>query len=202
VRPLVDTIEVLIGLGELDEAQEHLDCYRELSCVTHTRGKVGAARAEGLLHAARGDKDAALLALKRAIDADDPPVFPLERGRTLLALGAVQRQAQRRRAARDTLHESLALFNRLDARPWAAKARDELARVSGRRAASGELTDAERRVALLAAEGRHNKEIAAALFLTVGTVERHLTSVYRKLNLRSRAELAGRFSRARDDVSQ
>jgi DNA-binding NarL/FixJ family response regulator len=55
---------------------------------------------------------------------------------------------------------------------------------------------------LLAAEGRHNKEIAAALFLTVGTVERHLTSVYRKLNLRSRAELAGRFSRARDDVSQ
>ena len=51
--PWVDTIEVLIALGQLDEAQEHLDRYRELPCVAHTRSRAGAARAEGLLHAAR-----------------------------------------------------------------------------------------------------------------------------------------------------
>jgi DNA-binding CsgD family transcriptional regulator len=56
-----------------------------------------------------------------------------------------------------------------------------------------ELTRAERRVAALAAEGHHNKEIAATLFLSVSTVEMHLSRVYRKLDLRSRTELARRW---------
>jgi DNA-binding NarL/FixJ family response regulator len=51
------------------------------------------------------------------------------------------------------------------------------------------------RVAELAAEGRRNKEIAAAMYVTVATVEAHLSRVYRKLGVRSRAELASRFSR-------
>jgi DNA-binding NarL/FixJ family response regulator len=51
------------------------------------------------------------------------------------------------------------------------------------------------RVAELAAEGRRNKEIAAAMYVTVATVEAHLSRVYRKLDVRSRAELASRFSR-------
>ena len=50
-------------------------------------------------------------------------------------------------------------------------------------------------MALLAAGGRRNKEIAAELFLSVGTIERHLTSAYRQLGVRSRTELAGRFSK-------
>ena len=48
---------------------------------------------------------------------------------------------------------------------------------------------------MLAAQGRHNKEIAAELFLGVGAIERHLTNAYRKLGVRSRTELAGRFSK-------
>jgi DNA-binding NarL/FixJ family response regulator len=72
-----------------------------------------------------------------------------------------------------------------------------LKRVSGRRAQSrDELTDAEQRVAELAAQGKKNKEIAAALFLGVSTVEMHLSRVYRKLGVRSRTELAGHFNGA------
>jgi DNA-binding CsgD family transcriptional regulator len=194
--PWVDTIEVLIALGELNAAEEHLTRYRTLPSMTYRRGRVGAARNEGLLHAARGDKDAARLSLQEALAADDPPMYPLEHGRTLLALGTVQRQALQRRAARETLNDAVALFESLGATPWAEKGRAELARISGRgAAASCELTNAERHVAELAAEGRKNKEIAAAMFVTVGTVEAHLSRVYRKLGVRSRAELAGRFTR-------
>jgi DNA-binding NarL/FixJ family response regulator len=129
-------------------------------------------------------------------------MYPMERARTLLSMGTVQRQALQRRAARQTLERALGMFEELGARPWADKARDELARISGRRAASDDLTDAEHRVAVLAAEGRHNKEIAAELFLSVGTVERHLTNAYRKLGVRSRTELAGRLAKSGDEPAK
>ena len=74
------------------------------------------------------------------------------------------------------------------------RARDELRRVSGRRPADDGLTEAERRVAALAADGLRNKEIAARLVIDVRTVETHLSRAYRKLGVRSRSELASRFS--------
>jgi DNA-binding NarL/FixJ family response regulator len=61
---------------------------------------------------------------------------------------------------------------------------------------SGELTPAEWRVAELAGDGLANKEIAQALFVSVKTVEGHLSHVYAKLGVRSRAQLARRLSRA------
>lgn len=67
-----------------------------------------------------------------------------------------------------------------------------LKRVSG----SEELTEVERRVAALAAHGRHNKEIAVELHIGVGTVDAHLSRVYRKYGVRSRAELARWFASA------
>jgi DNA-binding NarL/FixJ family response regulator len=68
---------------------------------------------------------------------------------------------------------------------------DELARISGRRKASeGALTPTERRIAELVATGLSNKEVAAELFVTVTTVESHLSKVYAKLGIRSRTQLA------------
>jgi DNA-binding NarL/FixJ family response regulator len=123
--------------------------------------------------------------------------YPLERGRTLTALGTVHRHARRSRAARETLEQAVALLDEMGAVPWCDKARDELKRVSGRRVKADDgLTDAEQRVAELAAQGRKNKEIAATLFLAVSTVEMHLSRIYRKLGVRSRTELAGHFNAA------
>ena len=127
---------------------------------------------------------------------DEPAPYPFERARSLLALGEVRRLTLQRRAARDALEEALRVFSELGARLWQAKAEDALKRISGRRPPSQDLTEAERRVASLAAEGRSNKEIAAALFIGLGTVESHLSRVYRKLGLRSRTELARWFASA------
>ena len=76
-----------------------------------------------------------------------------------------------------------------------------VASVAAESRADNGLTDGEQRVAELAAQGRQNKEIAATLFLAVGTVEMHLSRVYRKLGIRSRTELAGRFGDGRVGAS-
>jgi DNA-binding NarL/FixJ family response regulator len=113
--------------------------------------------------------------------------------RALLALGAVQRRARRKRAARDALNQALALFSQLSSAVWAERTRRELARIGGRTPSGSGLTTSEQRVAALVARGRTNKEVAAELFVTVNTVETTLRRVYTKLGVRSRTELARRF---------
>ena len=153
-----------------------------------------AARCRGLLAAAEGDLDAAFDAFERSLSELAGLPYPFERGRTLLALGSAHRQAKQKRLAREALEQALAIFEELGARLWAEKARAELRRISGRRP-SEELTETEERVARLAAAGRMNKEIAAALFMSVHTVEAHLTRVYRKLGIRSRGQLSDRLAK-------
>jgi DNA-binding NarL/FixJ family response regulator len=147
----------------------------------------------GLLAAAQGDREAARHTLEQALQELETLPYPFERARTLLALGHVRRQAKQKRLAREALEQALSIFEELGAPLWADKTRTELRRISGRRAES-ELTESEQRVAALAAEGRSNKEIAAALFTSVRTVESHLSDIYRKLGVRSRGELAHSFS--------
>ncbi len=184
-----DAIEALVGLGELERARAYLEQYElHAERLGSSPARAGAARCRGLLLAAEGDLSAALAAFERSLVEAAP--FPLERARTLLCLGVVRRQAQQKRTSRDALEQALQMFEELGARLWAEKAGSELRRISGRRPASEELTESERRVAELAAQGRTNKEIAAELFMGVSTVEAHLSRVYRKLGVR-RAELGG-----------
>jgi DNA-binding CsgD family transcriptional regulator len=98
-----------------------------------------------------------------------------------------------------SLGAAVDVFERCGSTGWATLAREELDRVSGRRAASEtELTPTERRVAELAMTGLSNKEIAAQLFVSVNTVEGHLSRTYAKLGVRSRRRLVEHLSETRE----
>ena len=144
--------------------------------------------------AAHGDHERALASFEHALSEHDRTTDPFQHARTLLALGRTQRRAKKRGDARTTLEDALARFERLGAPLWADQSRAEVARIGGRTPAGDELTDGESRIARLVAEGRTNREVAATLFLTVHSVETALTRVYRKLGVRSRAELARLFA--------
>ena len=119
--------------------------------------------------------------------------------RALTDLGAALRRANRRADARDPLRRALDLADACGAAPVAEQARAELLAAGGRprrpRLWGVEaLTASERRIAAMAAEGQSNPEIAQALFVTTKTVEAHLSRAYRKLDIRSRAQLPGALS--------
>jgi DNA-binding NarL/FixJ family response regulator len=191
-----DEIEALVGIGQLDAADALVATLkvrgRELD---RPRLLATAERCRGLILASRGRPEEAVGALQRALHEHQRLPVPLERARTLLALGTVQRRARRKRAAREALEAALALFSQLGSNIWAERARGELARIGGRAPSGSTLTAGERRVAALVAHGRTNREVAAELFVTVNTVESTLRRVYSKLGVRSRAELASRFAR-------
>jgi DNA-binding CsgD family transcriptional regulator len=120
---------------------------------------------------------------------------PFEHARTLLVYGLWLHRSRRRVAAREQLGAALEIFERLGARPWGELARAEL-RAAGATtrdadADPDDLTPQEMRIARAVASGATNKEAAAELFLSPKTIEFHLSSIYRKLGIRSRTELAG-----------
>jgi DNA-binding CsgD family transcriptional regulator len=191
---LGDLLEALIAAGEFDEAGEVLATWDgRAASLDRPWALAILARARGLLLAARGDLEGAFASFERALAQHTRRNDPFQHARTLLALGRTQRRAKRRGAARATLHDALAAFERLGAPLWAEQTRAELARIGGRASSRGELTEAEARVAELVARGRTNREVADALFLTVHSVETSLTRIYRKLGVRSRAELASHY---------
>ena len=106
----------------------------------------------------------------------------------------MRRRARRLRDARATLDTALAEFTRLGATAWARQAGAERGRIGGKTPSPTELTEAERRIADQVAAGLSNKEVAAALFLSVGSVESALWKIYRKLGVRTRTQLAARLN--------
>jgi DNA-binding CsgD family transcriptional regulator len=194
----LDEVEALAATGDATAAAAVLRGFEE-------RGEGDAPpwiaplvlRARGLVQAVEGDFEAARESLDEAVAAEEAVPLPLERARTRLALGRLLRRARQRTAAQEMLGTALAIFEELGAPLWAERAREELGRIGGRAASRHDLTPAEQHVAELAALGKANKEIAAALFLSVKTVEFHLGNIYRKLGVRSRVELAQRLAPAR-----
>ena len=190
-RFTVDLIEALVELGRRDEALEILDWYEgNARRLERASALANCRRCRGLLAAQAGELGAALADYEDALAWHDRARIPLDHGRTLLALGVAQRRAKRRREARATLENALALFERIGAALWAERARGELRRISGRAPTTGALTPAEERVAALVAGGKTNREVAAALFVSDRTVEGHLSRIFGKLGVRHRTELA------------
>ena len=185
-----DHAEALLELGRIEDAIRVLDVW-EADAVRLDRTWVLAqvTRSRGLVAAAQGDVERAAALLVEAVAQHEDAGDRFGRSRALLALGIVRRRTRQKRPAREAIEAALAGFEQLGAATWVAKARDELGSIGGRKREAG-LTPAEQRVAALVAEGRTNREVAAALFLGERTVETHLSHVYAKLGIRSRTELA------------
>jgi DNA-binding CsgD family transcriptional regulator len=194
-RARATAVEALLCLRRSVEAEELTErLERRARDVDLPSWVAAAARSRALVRAERGDQSAARAAIADALRVHAGHHEPLEHARTLLAAGAIERRAKRKAEARAALERAEAIFEQLGARLWVERVRLELARTGVQRTAEGELSAAERQVADLAAGGATNKEIAAALFMSVKTVEAHLTRVYRKLDVRSRTELASHLS--------
>jgi DNA-binding CsgD family transcriptional regulator len=190
-----DLFEALVSLGEIERAQSLLSDLDRHRLATERPGAAPVlARSRGLILAASGSLDDGIASIEEALRLQQAHPAPLEHGRTLLALGELQRRAKRRRVARETLRDALARFESLGARQWAQLARAQLGRIGGRAPSGGALTPSELRIASLVAEGKTNKEVAAILVVADRTVESALTQIYRKLDVRSRTELARKLA--------
>ena len=189
-----DAAEAFLACGEPDRAEQLVDWLEDRgTTLEHAWAVAVARRVRGLLEAAGGATDTALGTLGQAVTEAERLGEPIELGRALLALGAVQRRANERKAARESLERAIEVFERMGSRLWLERAPEELARISGRGAASEGLTETEARVAALVAEGLTNREVADRLFVTPRTVEANLTRIFGKLGVRSRSELAARY---------
>lgn len=189
-----DYVEALLDLGRIDNASRITDCWAaDAARLRRDWVLAHVTRCRGLIAAARGNLQEALESLARAVILHERVEDQFGHARSLLALGSVRRRDRQKRSARDAIEAALTGFQRLGALVWERRAQAELGRIGGRTHVEG-LTNAELRVAELVAEGRTNREVAAALSLGERTVSSHLTNVYAKLGVRSRTQLARRLS--------
>lgn len=190
-----DAIETLLALGEQEAAATLLTELEEQGrALQRVWAQTIASRCRALFSAAAGDTDAVYANIDRAFELHELLQEPFERGRTLLALGTLQRRDRKKRSARESLTQALAVFDDLGARLWSEKARAELNRIGGRAPGPGGLTPTEERVAALIAAGRTYREVADALFMSPKTVQWNLSKIYRKLGIRSRAQLPAKLA--------
>lgn len=198
-----------LGLGDVDMSTEPelVEAYLRVGRIADAEqaatSTAGRARAKGRPWAlARAERCLGSIAasdfeehFERALElhALTPDLFAT--ARTQLAYGARLRRERQRVRAREHLRAALAAFDRLGSPPWAEAASGELAatgETARRRDPStlGELTPQELQIAKVIAEGKTTRETAAALFLSPKTIEYHLRSIYRKLDVNSRDALA------------
>jgi DNA-binding CsgD family transcriptional regulator len=187
-----ERIEALARVGRTEEAVGALAAFSRQAAMTESSwAKAAAARCEAVLAPVGGTDEH----FGEALHWHERLSLPFERARTELCFGEALRRAKRRSEARAQLQRALDTFSAIGARPWVERAEHELA-ATGRSArrrdasASVDLTPQELRVALAIAHGASNREAATALFLSPKTIEFHLGSIYRKLGIRSRSELA------------
>ena len=180
-----------LALGDREPARRLAEEELELAGAFGAPRALGAAtRAAGVV--VGGNRGESLL--REAVEAFERGEASLERARALTDLGALLRRRNRRTQARELLREALDTACRSGAGPLAELAETEL-RATGARprrvllTGLDSLTASERRVAEFASQGLTNREIAQTLFITARTVEGHLTSVFRKLQVDSRDEL-------------
>jgi DNA-binding CsgD family transcriptional regulator len=197
VTPVWDLLEAYVRLGRAAAATRLLAEFEQETPALDAAERALFERAHGLV----ADDYAAHF--ERALTDHDAKPFPYERARTQLCYGERLRRDGERSRAREQLRAALESFDELGAAAFARRAAAEL-RASGARRRDGltareHLTPRELQIAHAVAEGKSNKEVAALLFVTPKTIEFHLTRVFRKVGVRSRAELVRRFADRRSE---
>ena len=183
-------LECAVALGHLDEVVQGLpDVEARARRAERPAVLAECSRIRILLAAATGDLDTATAQIPSMLERYESGVPALHRAHAFLTAGRVYRRSKAKTKAHEALRRAVGYYEQLGARPYAEQAAAELARVGLRPRASGLLTDTERQAATLAAEGLRNREIAERLFVSPKTVEAILGRAYRKLGIRSRAEL-------------
>ncbi|MFC8520767.1 LuxR C-terminal-related transcriptional regulator [Streptomyces sp. NPDC057257] len=187
-----DVVEAAVGVGDLATAQEALRRYLAWAQGGALWAKAVEPRLRALLTA---DKAVADGLFAQAVELVDATVRPFEAARARLLFGSHLRRQRRRLEAREHLRSALAGFESLGTGAWAARAREEL-RASGEavqdpgRRELPVLTAQEAQVAHMVGAGASNREVARILQLSPRTVEYHLSKVYVKLGISTRAQLA------------
>ena len=198
LSPAPELVELHLRRGRGELAKEVAAVFQERAVSKGQPWALArAARCRGLL----APVDRMDLEFDRAlsIHAETPDMF--ETARTYLAFGSRLRRSRQRARSREQLRAAIERFDYLGARPWSRMARTELAATgepAGERGATkrDQLTPQELQIALLLAAGRTTRDAAGQLFVSPKTVEYHLRSVYRKLGIGSREQLAAAM---RDD---
>jgi len=194
----VEATEALVRLGDSDGARRLAEEQLHLADRLGTPGARGTAL-RAMARAAPADQRIPLLEGAASTLSRSPA--GLEHARALVDLGAALRRANRRAEAREPLSRALDLAQRGGLRLTERRARDELLAAGARPrrgllTGPGALTPAEHRIAALAAAGHTNREIAEQLYITLRTVETHLTHAFQKLQITARAQLADSMTTA------
>ncbi len=145
------------------------------------------------MSAEAGDLDAAAESARAAVVGHESSPLRVELTRSLLVLARIERRRKARSRSVAALRRALNIATDIGHQMLLTEIQRELPRVAPARAGAG-LTGAEQRVADLIVAGGSNRDVAAALFISVRTVETHVAAIYRKLGVRSRTELVRRLS--------
>ena len=188
-------VEAAARVGRLDEARALADdLERRARAARRRRTLAVVARCRAVIAAIDGDLDSAAELARRSVRGLATLPVPFDHACSQLVLGSIQRRRREKRAADETLSRAQETFERLGAVAWVRQAEAERARIGLRPRAPAKLTEAEWRIARLAADGRSNREIAVEAFVSPKTVEANLARVYQKLGIRRRAELGTRLA--------
>ena len=188
--------DALVSAGRLDQAAAFLAPHEELAAARGRRSSLAMlARVRGRLETAAGRPEAAEAAFQHGLAQLDEVTLPFSQALLELAHGEMLRRAGHRRAAAAQLTAAHNRFVELGARPYLERCERELsacglAPAKRRGFDPSKLTAQELAVARLVAAGMSNRQVAAELFVSVKTVQFHLTHIYSKLRIGSRTELA------------
>jgi DNA-binding CsgD family transcriptional regulator len=188
-------IEALLGLGEVDGATRRLDELERSGARRSPPTLIGQARLTALAAMALGDQDRAAQVFTEGWRGLAGHKLPLLKAQFELAETKYFRITHQRGKAIERLHSARSCLVALMATPYVELCDEELAQWGATTQSAGlrrelTLTASELPVARLVAKGLTNKEAATELYVSVKTVEHHLSNIYMKLGVGSRRELA------------